>query len=224
MNKLLLPLLLLSFNLYAGDCTKTDFDMEYLPKTQVEKILCYEQYVLNYDLENKTALFVGEHLAKGEVFWQKRKNTFSPNKEIPEESRTTLADYSEPNFDRGHMAPSGDMTSADNEKESFLMSNMVPQTKELNRGLWKKLEENLRKLSVTHDLVIITGPIYSTPITYIGNKVPVPISTFKWIYNLTDKTEFGYNIPNRNVFSSNILDSYKIEKPDLERLTKLKLK
>lgn len=217
-------LLLLSTNLYADPgCPKSDFDMNYLPVSEVNNLYCYQQYVLVYDLEKKSAVFVGEHLGKGEKFWKIRKNSFAINKQIPEGSRTTLKDYIEPNYDRGHLASSGNMTSASSEIESFLMSNMVPQTKELNRGMWKKLEDYLRNLSETKELIIITGPIFTDPIHYIGNKVPVPTSTFKYIYNLTDNTQYGYIMPNRNEFSSSVLDYYKTDKNRIEELARIKM-
>lgn len=52
-------------------------------------------------------------------------------------------DYSYSGYDRGHMAPAGDMKwSKKAMDESFFMTNMCPQAKTLNTGAWKRLEEN----------------------------------------------------------------------------------
>ena len=49
--------------------------------------------------------------------------------------------------DRGHIAPSADRTRNEGDSSStFLMTNMMPQVPELNRGVWGGLEEYCREL------------------------------------------------------------------------------
>ena len=48
-------------------------------------------------------------------------------------------------YDRGHLKPAADSKGSMEEMESsFLMTNMAPQTPNLNRGIWKQLEEAVR--------------------------------------------------------------------------------
>jgi endonuclease G len=56
-------------------------------------------------------------------------------------------DYTGSGYDRGHIAPSADRTrnEADN-SSTFLMTNMMPQVPEVNRGVWGDLEEYCREL------------------------------------------------------------------------------
>lgn len=64
-------------------------------------------------------------------------------------------------YDRGHMAPAGDMKwDADAMQQSFMMTNVCPQDHALNEGDWNKLEEKVREW-VQRDsaLIVITGPI-----------------------------------------------------------------
>jgi endonuclease G len=222
MKKLLL--LFISLKVSAGDtlCPHTDFNPLYAPTAANEVIYCYKQYELAYDFGNKSAIWVGEHLSINEQFFKDRKNSFHANMDIPEPSRTTPKDYAEPNYDQGHMAPSGDMVDEESQHESFLMSNMVPQTPQLNRVIWRKLEDHLRKQSKTSDLYVITGPLYEGTIIHIGNSVPVPSSTFKWIYNTTTHEQFGYIIPNQKQF--NDLETYRVSKVELEKRAKIFLK
>jgi endonuclease G len=57
----------------------------------------------------------------------------------------SLSDFKGSGYDRGHLAPAGDMKwSSTAMSESFYMSNMSPQKPGFNRGIWKKLES--RKL------------------------------------------------------------------------------
>ena len=52
------------------------------------------------------------------------------------------SDYTRSGYDRGHMAPAGDMKWSETAmQESFYMSNVCPQNRNLNRGDWKDLEE-----------------------------------------------------------------------------------
>ena len=51
--------------------------------------------------------------------------------------------YSRSGFDRGHMAPNHAMSTRfgeDSQKASFLMTNISPQTPNLNRGAWREME------------------------------------------------------------------------------------
>lgn len=95
-------------------------------------------------------------------------------------------DYRNTGFDRGHMAPAGDMKwHSQAMRESFYMTNICPQSPDLNRGAWKKLEEKCRqRAEVDSSLVIICGPVFdkSGPAARIGGTgVAVPQSFFKVI-------------------------------------------
>lgn len=95
-------------------------------------------------------------------------------------------DYRNTGFDRGHMAPAGDMKwHPQAMRESFYMTNICPQSPDLNRGAWKKLEEKCRqRAEVDSSLVIICGPVFdkSGPAARIGGTgVAVPQSFFKVI-------------------------------------------
>ena len=56
------------------------------------------------------------------------------------------ASYGRSGYDRGHMAPNHAIASRfgeDAQKQTFLMSNIAPQTPELNRGVWRNLEHRI---------------------------------------------------------------------------------
>lgn len=95
-------------------------------------------------------------------------------------------DYRLTGFDRGHMAPAGDMKwHPQAMRESFYMTNICPQAGDLNRGAWKKLEEKCRQRAKADSaLIIICGPMFdkSGPSARIGaTGVAVPQSFFKVI-------------------------------------------
>lgn len=93
-------------------------------------------------------------------------------------------DYLGSCFDRGHQVPSADRTTTLPLNElTFLMSNMIPQTAFLNRGMWAHLEHYSRELvrSEGKKVYIISGPIYDEDFGAIGKNgdIPVPSKNFK---------------------------------------------
>lgn len=94
-------------------------------------------------------------------------------------------DYSYSGYDRGHMAPAGDMKWDEVAmQQSFYMTNICPQMNSLNSGAWKRLEEKCRNWArIDSAIIIVAGPILSDNLTEtIGaTGVIVPERYFKVI-------------------------------------------
>ena len=92
--------------------------------------------------------------------------------------------YSGSGYDRGHMCPSGDRTDtvADND-ETFLMSNIIPQSPDNNQGVWANLEGYCRTLAAAGNEVLITcGPEgFSGARTASSGLVYIPSNVWKII-------------------------------------------
>ncbi|MBY0515680.1 MAG: DNA/RNA non-specific endonuclease [Bacteriovoracaceae bacterium] len=91
-------------------------------------------------------------------------------------------DYKSSGFDRGHIAPAGDMKwHAQAMSESFYMSNMTPQTAKMNRGQWAQLENQARAwMKEADETLVISGPILQAGLPRIGNsQVAVPYEHYK---------------------------------------------
>ncbi|RXK85251.1 DNA/RNA non-specific endonuclease [Filimonas effusa] len=68
--------------------------------------------------------------------------------------------YATNGFDRGHNCPSGDRTSSYVANSStFYMTNMIPQSPNLNQGPWSELEDQLRDnfVGTSNEAYIIMG-------------------------------------------------------------------
>lgn len=95
------------------------------------------------------------------------------------------SDYSASGYDKGHMANAEDF--ANNctlEELTFRFYNCAPQTPELNRGPWKKMETVIRKLSQTDSLFVICYNEFD------GKKIKnvyVPHKCYKFVYDLKTK-------------------------------------
>ena len=107
----------------------------------------------------------------------KRGDDFRPDPAVPTGSATPQ-DYTRSGYDRGHLAPAADMSfSVKTMSESFYMSNMSPQAPQFNRGIWSKLEKQVRHFATKEKrIVVVTGPILPVEktITIGANKVTVP--------------------------------------------------
>jgi endonuclease G, mitochondrial len=130
-------------------------------------------------------------------------------------------DYTGSGYTRGHMVPAGDMAfDLEAMRESFYMSNMSPQLRENNNGVWKELEENVRDWTYkANELYIITGPILSNPIKTIGkeNKVTVPSAFYKVLYDPLHDKGIGFIIPNAR--SQERLETYMMTIDQVEQAT-----
>ena len=107
--------------------------------------------------------------------------------------------------------------------ESFFLTNMSPQVPALNRGMWRILEEQIRKWALKEqELYIITGPIIRPNYQTIGpNKVTVPQWYYKIIvdYHRPEIKALAFMIPNRK--PQKALQSFVVSIDQLEEVTQL---
>ena len=133
-----------------------------------------EARVVEYELT--AAHSHGKHSRAGMSF--KRDDLATPD------DQGRAADYAKSGYDLGHLAPAEDFAwSGPLERETFSMANVAPQLPELNRQGWERLEETTRAEACVHgDVVIYTGPIFSSRTAHIGaDKLPVPSGFFKMV-------------------------------------------
>ena len=113
-----------------------------------------------------------------------RVNAFHPEPRLPAGERAEIEDYVRSGYDRGHMAPSGDMPDAASQGESFTLANMIPQNPDHNRGLWADIETGVRELARRHgEVYVVTGPVFAgANLMSLKGRVIVPTSVYKAVY------------------------------------------
>jgi endonuclease G len=92
------------------------------------------------------------------------------------------SDYRHSGYSRGHVVPVADVASSEQAvRDSFLLSNVLPQNSSLNSGKWRLLEKAIRRLAADTDFVVVfTGPIFCATVERIGvNRVAVPCQLYK---------------------------------------------
>lgn len=188
-------------------------------------LLCRKGYLLAHDQERKTHIWVAEHLtyAKADTSLA-RSNNFQADPDLEEGGRAELSDYKGSGFDRGHMAPAGDMRwDQQAMSESFFLSNMVPQVgKGMNQGIWKNLEEKVRRWALNRgEVYIYTGPIYTGTDDTIGaNKVAVPSYLYKIVYDPVQVEAIAFIMPNQKL-SASTMPTYIVSVREIENETGL---
>lgn len=155
--------------------------------------LCNGFYAVGYFGRTKTPLWSAERLTgqqaeNGERGPRPESDEFHEDTRLPEDIRSTLADYkgsTKIGYDRGHMTPSADGGTMAERQSTFVLSNVVPQTSILNRGVWEAIEAQTRQIAIkTGPIYVVTGPAFvGSSFRWIGNgHVYVPTSTYKAIY------------------------------------------
>ena len=97
------------------------------------------------------------------------------------------SDYDHSGYDEGHLANAEDFASdCPKDEKTFRFYNCLPQTPNLNRGIWKKWETGIRVESQSDSLLVICGGIFTTG-KIIGDKVAVPDYCFKIVQSLKTK-------------------------------------
>ncbi|MNL03106.1 Nuclease precursor [compost metagenome] len=156
-----------------------------------ELILDHGFFQISYSEKNRLPNWVSYHLRadnlKNKV--AKRRNRFFADPQLLQIKKAFASpdDFDGDTYDRGHMAPSDDFVWDQKANDAtFVMTNMAPQERALNRGSWKKLELAVRKWACTEgELRVVTGPILSGTMLRMSSQVPVPQKFFKVILDET---------------------------------------
>ena len=121
------------------------------------------------------------------------------------EVKTGSADwrnYKNSGYDRGHLCPAGDRRfSYEAYHETFLTSNISPQNREFNSGVWNFLEQKVRYWAKKYDGVyVVTGGVLKEGLPTIGDEnVSVPEEFYKIILDASDGNfkVLAFLIPNK---------------------------
>lgn len=182
---------------YLGGQAPDILNEKYSHQTQE---ICYSAYGLIHSAITRTPLVSAEHLTRAEQSkaHPPRVDKFHPDPNLPPADRAELKDYEDSGYDRGHMAPAGDMPDMKSQGESFSLANMIPQNPKDNRNLWEGIEEATRDLANTSgELYVVTGPIfYGSELKRLNGRVLVPNYIFKAIYDPSRQQAAAYFVAN----------------------------
>jgi len=188
------------------------------------KIIDHTYYILEFDSTTKVPKYTIEYLDLNEEYIHFPKPTVWFKQDLLCETSPDESCYKYCGYDAGHMVPKEDLDYSDTAmRETMYTTNVCPQSSRFNRGIWKRLEFYVRKLSKQGNrLIVITGPIDYPEIQnkYLQkSNIWIPDGFFKIIYNLTDKTVEVYLIPHSAKTKN--LELFKSSVEQITQLTKL---
>ncbi len=129
--------------------------------------------------------------------------------------------YTKTGYDRGHLASAADMAySVETMTNSFFMSNISPQIPGCNRGIWKRLEKQVRMWAIKEQkLCVITGPIFQPRAQTLGKTdIPIPAAFYKVILDMTPPMKMiGFIVPNET--TKRRLHSFVVTVDEVEKIT-----
>ncbi len=210
------------------------------PGNSENYLIARPQYALSYSKNKRIPNWVSWELNASWLGDAHRVGKFAPDEELPGEwERVKPSDYTGSGLDRGHMVNSEDRSrSPEDNISTFLMTNIIPQAPDNNRGVWVQLENYCRQLVKSgKELFIISGGYGQGGIgekglkaTVGGGKVLVPAVTWKVILVL-DKPNSGVAgvdkntrtiaviVPNKQGIKSDPWQQYITSVKDVEKLT-----
>ena len=149
--------------------------------------LCMDGFAVMYSGISRTPLWSAEYLDRKRLQQAKqidREDSFHEESRLPQSMRAKLSDYSGSGYDRGHLAPNGDMANRSQQYDSFSLANIAPQSPRNNRYIWRNIESATRYLTQQYgEVYTVTGVAFTDKkAKQLAGRVLVPSHFFKAVY------------------------------------------
>jgi endonuclease G, mitochondrial len=210
------------------------------PGNSENYLIARPQYALSYSKNKGIPNWVSWELNSTWLGNTGRVGKFAPDQELPANwERIKPSDYTGSGFDRGHMTNSEDRSrSPEDNVQTFVMTNILPQSPDNNQGPWVQLENYSRQLARSgKELFIVSGGHGQGGIGKNGlkatvgqGKVLVPAVTWKVILVL-DTPNAGVSgvnkntrtiaviMPNKQGIKNDSWQQYQTSVQEVEKLT-----
>lgn len=188
-------------------------------------LISREAYTVDYSPAHRQARWnyyiITRHRMYGTA---KRRSTFLKDPKLSPAQACRATDYKGSGCDRGHLAPAEDMSYSNSAmNESFYFSNVSPQNPGFNRGIWKRLEMQVRSWKPIADtLHVITAGSVHDKLPKLKGSVTIPDKFYKIVLAKDTRGKvkaIAFLMPNKA--SKAPLRNYLVTIDELERLTKI---
>ena len=150
------------------------------------RIIDRGEFVFGWSDRLRHPVWCAYHVVKDAKYAIDKRPGFVKDKSIP--AAPSPSDYTRSGYDRGHLAPNHAIASRYGEaaqKKTFAMSNVAPQTPELNRGVWRDVEHRIADLWTARygEIWVVVGCISPSTNgeTIGGTNIDVPQSFYQVI-------------------------------------------
>src|SRR6056297_1439 len=164
--------------------TGSELPSKYLPSSTKGEIVHHNHFSLSYNEGYEQAEWVAYVLKKQHLTYDDRKRPYFIEDPYVTTKSADWRNYKGSGYDRGHLVPAGDRRyTLQAYNETFYTSNISPQDREFNAGLWNRLEMQTRKWAKRYNtLYVFTGGVLTTGLDEIGEEdVAVPAYFYKII-------------------------------------------
>jgi endonuclease G len=192
-------------------------------KSTKSQVIEHIGYTVSYNEQRRNPNWVAYELTAAEVDGtEPRDSKFIPDPKVTGR-QAAHDDYKHSGWDRGHLAPAADMKWNEQAMdESFYFSNISPQNGNLNRGVWKSIEELTRDNAQRYgEILVVTGPVFTNKkgLGYIGdNRVIIPNGFYK-VLLAYDNGYTGIGFYCENVAGKKKLSTYARSIDEIEDIT-----
>lgn len=156
----------------------------------------------------------------------KRYDKFMLDPNVPKECQQFTSKAYDLGYDRGHQVPANHLdSSALAIKQSNYMTNVLPQTSQMNRGAWLLTEEIVECYRDIDELLVMGGVIWgndtSNDLFVNSHGVRTPDYFYKVIIRGSgqDERAIAWVVPNSSDALKSQLDSYLVSISELEKMT-----
>lgn len=156
----------------------------FMPSSTTGSIIEHSYYSLSYNEAYEQAEWVAYKLDKKDLTYEDRKRPYFIEDPMVKTKSADWRNYKGSGYDRGHLCPAGDRRfSKQAYDETFYTSNISPQNRDFNAGIWNKLEMKTRYWAKKYGSVfVITGGVLEKGLEEIGDEdVAVPNYFYKII-------------------------------------------
>ena len=180
-------------------------------------------YALSYNDSLHHANWSAWTVTKEHIGKVARQNDFMPDSKLPKGFTViTPQDYLHSGYDRGHLCNSQAWTdNVEDNQETFLMSNMIPQSPKCNRGTWKELEDYCQKLALEGKVLTVYAGGYLTKGLISKKNIDVPAFCWKVVFIAGVSEPICVVMPNTEDIKKG-WENYKVNLQYIESITHYK--
>ncbi len=161
---------------------QTKIPIDFLPNSTTGSIVEHNHFTLSYNEPFEQAEWVAYTLKKQHLTYDDRKRPYFIEDPKIKTKSADWRNYKGSGYDRGHLCPAGDRRFSEQAyNETFYTSNISPQDRNFNAGVWNRLEMQVRRWAKDHnELFVVTGGILENGLEEIGEEdVNVPRYYYK---------------------------------------------
>lgn len=174
------------------------------------QIFCHSFYSISYSTTLRNPIWTSYRLTRAMVegaddVSRLRGKTFTLQAGLHRSLQGHHKDYLHPPYDRGHMVPANDAEDRPRQRDTFVITNAVPQTIELNQRTWRYLEASVHRIGKDDgEVFVVTGPVFPAVPQLMRKpgrtpRIAIPSHAYKAIYIPSRDIAVGYIATNDEV-------------------------